>query len=469
MKDVERIRHLTNFFLQHKAKKQIPTWDSFEKTIRESSETVKRAYALAMLCKKNLYEGEITLPNELCDYRPFDADEDQTTPTMSKLMEWPGTLVLFPTSDEKKAHCIMMFVFRPPKDTSYRDNRDQLCDNTIIAKEYLVYLIKEFVPMKECLSRLDGNSWQLAYALAEKSLKYDQDGCANKQKLLNWLITGALDPQKETVRYVNIGFKPDLLTPYRGLLKLLAPLTNEPELEQLERVQYQVTDSVAQAWRIVTRTGFEIGEIHLPDPVEELHVLIGGNIQHLLYVIFRLAPKKTVLWHSKDTAEHATIIIRLFEKLHECGLVDVDEFKDIQKREIDSHNMQESYESIRKAVDECSEKKHSVINNTGGNRLMGFAALLAARDLGVPVVYRDIDSPDDTMTGIKYEKGNNLIGDIHGINRWPGNASVDWSIFGKSNSTPCFPKKDYYMLPQTERDLKRDKIVNEIKEAVFSL
>lgn len=450
MPECEQIRHLEVFFLSHKLKKEIPSWDDFKKmTGGDSVEIVKRAYALALLGKKHLYGEAVPLPRELEAYRPFDAEGKQdTTPTMAELMKWAGSIALFPTIAGKEASCIMMFLFRPETKTPYQDNRSQLCDNKTVSDGHLVYLLRRFVPMKECLSHLNGNSWQLAYALAEKALEDAPERGGNRQKLLNWLVTGALDPQKETTVPVEIGCKPDLLYAYPNVLKLLAPEKNEEDLEQ-RGIQYQVADSVAQAWRIVTQTGFETGPVHLPDPIRELHVLVGGNIQHLLYVILRLAPEKTVLWHSDKTSEQAEIIVNLFQEIRQDVLgPGKKEFAEFQCRQMDSHNMQACYEDISGAIANSAERKSVVISITGGNRLMGFAALLAARDLGVTVVYRDLDNDENTVTGIKFENRRHYNGDIHGIDRWPGK-TVNWEQLCAINRN--FPKE-----------------VRDIKKAIFS-
>ena len=156
---------------------------------------------------------------------------------------------------------------------------------------------------------------------------------------------------------VEIGAKPNLLVAYPNVLKLLAPQTNEKDLEQ-KGIQYQVVDSVAQAWRIVTRTGFETGPIHLPDPIKELHVLVGGSIQHLLYVILRLAPEKTVLWHSDKTAGQAEIIRQLFHGIRQdISGAKGKEFSEILCHEMHSHDMQACYKDIGEAIEECRERK----------------------------------------------------------------------------------------------------------------
>ena len=431
----DQILPLELFFLKHKLKKTIPPWNELKINGKEPDGIVKRAYALAMLCKKSLYGEKIFLPNELRDYRPFESETDPNTPTMSELTEWSSSLAFFPTiaaaGDKKAAYCNMMFLFRPSEKTSYQDDRLHLCDSDIISDGCLIFVLKAF-------SRIDGiingDSWQLAYKIADKAL----DESKSRKELLGYLITGALDGRK--VDTVSIGQKTNLLNDYPSMTMLI-PKGNKDHLEIKVYAQIKFVENIDHAWRIITGNGFSEETIHLPNPVKELHVLVGESIQPLLLAIFRLAPQKTILWHSNETVHEAMTIRDLFTELRRRGYSEDNDTGEIELLETASNNMQICYDAISSAIKKNDDRNSIVINTTGGNRLMGFAALLVARDLDVTVIYRDREHKEEKkhmVTGIRFDNGQNLSCIIPLDNRWRGK-EIKWDELCDYNRG--FPKK----------------------------
>ena len=58
------------------------------------------------------------------------------------------------------------------------------------------------------------------------------------------------------------------------------------------------------------------------------------------------------------------------------------------------------------------------MNITGGNRLMGFAALLIAQTYNIKAVYRDFNADEDLLAVISFDAGKRCSETIR-INRCP--------------------------------------------------
>ena len=428
--EAEQFMYYEPFFLKHKARKEVPAWEDVP-TIHGSEPNLlfKQAYVVALLCKKHIYGEEVSLSSELMTYRPFESQEITGTPMLLDLMAGTLSLAFFPTAYGDKAFVNMMFVFQPDREdqTTYEDHRKKLSgDKSVINGNHLVYILKNFVPITQTI---EGNSWQLACRMAEKALLFNpwSDDRSKKNiskimgyrsRLLNWLITGGVR-EEETVA-VEIGSKPLLLKKYPKAIKLLIPKKNESFFDGSDvKAQIRSADDVKHAWRIITETGFELGKIPLPDHIEELHLLVGESIQHLLLVAFLLYPETIVLWHSKKTKKHAELIKAFYEDLGKGIKTEL--------HQVDSHDMQNCYDAFNERLSKVRDRNSIIINNTGGNRLMGFAASLIARDSGIKVIYRDYDQVIDAMTGIMFHDSEYITGDISGINRWPNtNRPVNW-------------------------------------------
>ena len=328
---------------------------------------------------------------------------------------WRGAVALYPTCGEKTVRLRYLYLFRPSGNGSWSDHRSLLCSKERIGQDVLIYITEDFSPLKE---NQDGDSWQLAYRMAWRAL--DSSPEVRERLATKYLLTGAV-VSGGTLEKVKIEGKTSLLKKYENIT-FLVPEKNRSDLNGLSKNRYHTVADTDQAWRFISGSGFEKNEILLPDPVKELHILVGGSLQPVLVVILLLNPEKVFLWRSDATAQQAETIMSVlkqarsrFDELHfELGIMSMD-----------SHDLQQAYSDLDRTLKSKADRSQLVISNTGGNRLMGFAALLIAQTYGIPAVYRDINAEKDCLTGIQFRNEQRLTSDIR-VNRCPVEGAVNW-------------------------------------------
>ncbi|MBR4664618.1 MAG: hypothetical protein IKO93_12160, partial [Lentisphaeria bacterium] len=237
----------------------------------------------------------------------------------------------------------------------------------------LVYVTRDFSRVEEMI---DGSSWQLACRMAQRALIANQP--ENQKKLVQYLITGEVRDGK--ILPVKIEKKTELLDKCPELT-MLAPEANLNDLTQIDPRRCKTAADTDQAWRLISGSGFEKKPIYLPEPIEELHILAGGTVQPLLAVILLLNPRKVCIWSSDSdlSRKPAEEIRNLLARRTDLKIL-----SEIQQ--MDSHDLQQAYSDFDQYLGPIPDKSKVIICNTGGNRLMGFAALLAAQTYGITVV-----------------------------------------------------------------------------------
>ena len=80
--------------------------------------------------------------------------------------------------------------------------------------------------------------------------------------------------------------------------------------------------------------------------------------------------------------------------------------------------LQTCYSGLDDFFQHSPDKESSVLNITGGNRLMGFAALLIAQTYKIKAVYRDFNAGEDLFAAISFDDGKRRSETIR-INRCP--------------------------------------------------
>lgn len=370
-------------------------------------EIPRMAYAEAALWCHFFGRTIPELPDEAAVYCPFGAG----TPELKTLLQWPGAAALYPTCGEQTVHLRHLYLFRCPGSGNWPDHKRYLCFNAMVEQGILVYITDDFAPITH---NQDGDSWQLAFAMARRAL--DGQPEAREKLATKYLLTGAV--RSGIVESVKIEGKTSLLDQYgyEGLT-FLVPEKNKTDLNDLPENRYHTVSNTDQAWRLISGSGFEKNEIKLPDPVKELHILVGGSAKPVLAVILLLNPEKVCLWCSEATSQQADSILSV---LRQSRLK-----SKLGKKYLDSHDLQQAYSDLDQALKSVDEKAGMVVGTTGGNRLMGFAALLIAQTYGIPAVYRDIDAGRDCLTGIQFRNGQRLTSDLR-INRCPFGDSVNW-------------------------------------------
>lgn len=242
-------------------------------------------------------------------------------------------------------------------------------------------------------SKLDGDSWQLAAALAKYVLGASSTE-ARKKLALGWIATGSVDSLGQ-IHSVYIGAKQKIFEKenQQGHRRILIPRENEtqPWEKELHPSPYHV-ESVKEAIRLLEETGFFQSHIQLPEKIRCLHVLVGKNHSPVKIPIFLLGPQHVILWASADTRQHAEEIKKEIEVFPSCAKIK------IRIRELSSSDLAEGYTAFTQGLEEermsdsPQDSGEDMISFTGGNRLMGIVAVQVGFDQGMKLVYRDIDS-----------------------------------------------------------------------------
>jgi hypothetical protein len=286
------------------------------------------------------------------------------------------------------------------------------------------------LPSVESLS-IDGQSWQLAAALIKLAL---DPLLKDMRKTLAtaWVISGKCD-SKDKVTKITLGNKPALARQQAGRSRQwLLPESNAEELKcSLAATEVDVfgVSHLADAVSYILGQGVqELPRMPFPSSVYTLHQLVGGSISPQLSVPLLLNPKKLLLWHSEETQALAELVKCFFERRKSLAI-------SVELRLIPSNRLSLCELRLRQGFT-ANPAETSLVNITGGNRLMGQAALLAAKFHRMRVVYRDVDAVPDELDVIDFVSHPiDLIqnGKIQG-NLCPEPSAFDWeALFQRSS------------------------------------
>ncbi|MBP5435434.1 hypothetical protein J6Z39_06410 [bacterium] len=230
-----------------------------------------------------------------------------------------------------------------------------------------------------------GDSYKLAEALANKLLESElpeRDEYIFKAAK-NWIVTGDVD-ENGKVKKVDLGNKLDLPTKR----KFIVPDANYAGISigALGKT-IRFADTVEAAWNHITDQGTKhLEDAEFSGKVDELHVLVGGNIKAQVASIILLKPEKVFLWHSESKDESKTPaewIAYVAEKY--AGITSEINF-------LTSKKIDEAEKALKDHFENISSDKTVVFNVTSGNRLMSFAAQTIANAYrNVELIYRDVD------------------------------------------------------------------------------
>lgn len=230
----------------------------------------------------------------------------------------------------------------------------------------------------------NGPSCRLAEHLAERLLANGSEehiAAAAKE----WIVTGDVD-ENGNVRDVGLGNKLRLTTDR----KFIVPLENIREISaaDAENKIIKSADNITSAWNLVTGAGAKpLEESDYPEDIDELHVLVGGNIKAQVASIILSHPKKVVLWHSEKSKSQADDIIDVVGKYNGTKA---------DKNVLSSKDFVEAEDTLKKFFGNLSLDKKIIFNVTSGNRLMSYAVQSIARAYpNVELIYRDIDGDED--------------------------------------------------------------------------
>jgi len=228
----------------------------------------------------------------------------------------------------------------------------------------------------------DGSSCRLAETLAEKLVhEGTQDQIVKAAK--SWIVTGDID-ENGKVGKVGLGNKLKLPTKR----KFIVPDANYDEISRgtLGKT-IRFANTLNDAWNHVTDQGTKHLEgVKFSRKVDELHVLVGGNIKAQVASIILLKPEKVFLWHSKskDESKKPAKWIAYVAKKY-AGIRPEIKFLTSKKIDVAEKALKDHFENI-------SPDKTVVFNVTSGNRLMSYAVQTIANAYrNVELIYRDID------------------------------------------------------------------------------
>lgn len=384
----------------------------------------QRIYAEAFLFQWILNNDSGSPDVETASILPFG----QNTPALSELLQQPGATAVFPTCSIADAHQWRLYLFEKPAGQKWNDHKHFLTGSECIDPRLSVFLINElFEPVS---TLIDGKSWQLAYYLAQRILERRKNqGIQKIQKTLafDYLITGAV--REGRVESVQIGNKTELLKKNKRRFMLPDGCRGLDELAELPDNRCHYVKDVDQAWKLISKTGVTQNDVELPDSISHLNILVGESCFPVLSVLFLINPEKIVLWCSSKTREKAELIRDTLDKIPEISA-------SVELRTMDSHDLQQSYQDFREAIDLQENHNSSCISMTGGNRLMGIAAQLVAMEFNIQLVYRDFNAQPDTLTVIQFGANNNYESNDITINRCPVKDLICWDTL--YNKEPSF-------------------------------
>ncbi|HQL87662.1 MAG TPA: hypothetical protein PLH67_08575 [Lentisphaeria bacterium] len=373
------------------------------------------------------------LPPWLLAVKPFaDADE-----CLNQLLPYANgaAMAVFPLAgcDGRNPKLARLYLL-PCRLT--RDSRSRLSFANAIPKEYSVLIV---TPSEESSDKIAGDSWQLAAALAQVA--------ANEPALrvrlgVDWACTGAVNSHGK-VKPVELGNKAALAT--KTSRRWLLPDGDNIALWRTTAASNSDAfgvRSLTEAATYVREYGVVTHQFQFPQPVDELHVLLGGAITPALAVSMQIFPRRLCLWHSEKTRHDAEVMQKALGDLMKVEL-----------QAMPSDNLAAIEVRMRDRLEKQSALTR-LVNFTGGNRIMGFGAMLAARHCRISLVYRDIDAPPDQLDMIDFADDPTMLprhGKVIGNNcpdAW--RQCVNWEMLYDSKTR--LPKSEP---PDTQAEVER--------------
>lgn len=358
-----------------------------------------------------LHCQDFVLPANKDDFlqdHPFGTE----MPSLQELLSKSGATATFPLLNEKGKPTSVRIYLTQMGTQGERDMASLLPGDSNLEglKTHRVFFHNE----GSC--RFEGNSWQLAAALAMAALD-EANGTYFKRKLAqNWIITGSILPNNKIGR-IKVGNKHEL--PRK---MFLFPEENRKDFHE-KTDRYRFADSLSQAKSIIREDSIQGGKVTLPASIQELHMLVGDSPAPILSCGFQFNAQNTILWPSNKTRDLAEKLASIF---NQHGLTaSVKTMEDSEEIDI----------LYKKFCEEFKHKEGFVLNATGGNRLMSLAALFAARQSGkVFIVYRDIDAKPHHLQVMNFQ-GDQIINELQPIQRCPEELKkkINWNLLYTQN------------------------------------
>lgn len=257
--------------------------------------------------------------------------------------------------------------------------------------------IAAFLCVEEQDRGFTGDSWQLASALAARTLA---KGNSKETSTLarRWCVSGKVEGER--VERVQLGNKLELVTDRRWLL----PSGNRADLPpRLTRqgIEVKVVPKLEDAWRHVAEKGTTSGgSVPWPQPVDCFHTFTSKAYSPAIAaVLFSRPREEIVLWDSGagESREVCDNLKTLLPHLYtECPAIKI--------LPVSSKNVAEAESALRMELEKLSPEQTVLFNITNGNLLMR----MAAGNLGplfpfIRFIYRDVDNADQDYTCVQYD------------------------------------------------------------------
>lgn len=328
------------------------------------------------------------LPPWLLAVRPF-ADADECLHELMPLAS-QAAMAVFPLAghDDRNPELVRLYLL--PK-RLMRDSRFRLSFAEAVSEDNSVLLV---TPANGDGGKIDGDSWQLAVALARVATR---EPALRSRLGIDWVCTGAVDRHGK-VEAVELGNKAALAAHISR--RWLLP--DGDNLAQWRAAAGSAKDafgvrSLTEAATYVREHGVLAHQFRFPGSVDELHVLLGGAMPPALAVSMQIFPRRLCLWHSEQMCGDAACLEKVLGALMA-----------VERQSMPSDNLAAIEVRMRTRLEE-GKGLTRLVNITGGNRIMGFGAMLAARHCRVNMVYRDIDAPPDQLDMIDFADAQNVL------------------------------------------------------------
>ena len=216
------------------------------------------------------------------------------TPTLKELLDHNTAMAVFPLKGELCPSVGRIFV---QSVTDGPDNRENIPGDKTAWADCRLF----------CRSaRFDGDSWQLAAALAQRALQ-ESDAKAIREIACHWIASGKVVLNQ--VGMVELGNKLQLATPRRWLI---------PENMNADKKRKEIhsVGTVDQAWRWICGGPVVSEPIRLlSSKNSSLHCLVGEAVNPILSCILLLFPEQVHLYCSDKTMPEGSNVRDLLAEL----------------------------------------------------------------------------------------------------------------------------------------------------------
>jgi hypothetical protein len=253
--------------------------------------------------------------------------------------------------------------------------------------------VKIYISSSKPNSSIGGESWQLAFKMAELGLS---DIELKKRIAKNWIFTGKVEAGNNRICSVVINGKLKLETDRSWLIPKASHYTNH------ERVKVKTAGTLREAYNWVKEEGIHpVGYTEWPENIYELHSFVSRAVTPVIASAVLSGAKRIVLWHSNNAEESEKpagyICAMLRTLLPDCEIA--------EPKLISSSDLFEAEKALEEYFNKTQTTENIIFNITQGNRLMSLAPhYLARKNPRIWLVYRDRDSAKNLdYTAINYK------------------------------------------------------------------